>query len=55
MLAGGGGAGGGREASEESDRLSTIDESVMWEKQVSVCVCVYSNEGAKLCKTAEKS
>ncbi|XP_050730530.1 ninein-like protein isoform X2 [Eriocheir sinensis] len=34
VLAGGGGAGGGREASEESDRLSTIDESVIWEKQV---------------------
>ncbi|MPC23254.1 Blastoderm-specific protein 25D [Portunus trituberculatus] len=34
VLAGGGGAGGGRDASEESDRLSTIDESVVWEKQV---------------------
>ncbi|XP_045607342.1 ninein-like protein isoform X4 [Procambarus clarkii] len=29
-----GGGGGGRENSEESDRLSTIDESAVWEKQV---------------------
>lgn len=28
------GGGGGRENSEESDRLSTIDESAVWEKQV---------------------
>ncbi|KAK4318493.1 hypothetical protein Pmani_010512 [Petrolisthes manimaculis] len=40
VLAGGGGSGGsggvggGRDISEDSDRLSTIDESVVWEKQV---------------------
>lgn len=39
LVLAGGGVGGGREASEESDRLSTIDESVVWEKQVCVCVC----------------
>ncbi|XP_069957653.1 ninein-like protein isoform X3 [Cherax quadricarinatus] len=38
VLSGGGGGGtgasGGRENSDESDRLSTIDESAVWEKQV---------------------
>lgn len=36
VLAGGGSGAtaGGRDHSEDSDRLSTIDESVVWEKQV---------------------